>query len=410
MTKPTTHALNVIGAVPEPIILANGTLWSHAATLGTFFYRGEPVTLDRAAFESMIRNFNTGYPKKVPVDYEHGSGIDSRGMPVPKGGDVLELRGVFAESDFTGDLKQSAEKLAARVGRSLSDPSSFGLWMRWEPLVRALAFVKAGEITEHSIEFSDDYINPNTGQAQGPTLLAVALTNRPFLDGMIPVAASQGRSDGTPAAPAPNAPPQEHSMPDNHARLFSALAAVTLTAPTDEENAITQLSALGTEIKSLRAICGELATATGETDPTKALAKVKTLTADVARFQAEAATARKARIDGEITATFKKYEDRLVPAQHAFFRKQLSAELESGVPLDQSEAAKAIEAMPKHGITDQTSLGDKGDKPGGDDEKIDAKAQELMTSDEEVKNVKASQGFAPAFQLALRKARTAVRR
>jgi hypothetical protein len=145
--------------------------------------------------------FTNGYPKKVPVDYEHASTTDdpevrklrAQGL-VPKAGDVVELRGVFSSEDFTGDLKSAAEKLSAQAQRPLDDPRNLGLWMRWKPTSRALNAIKAGEYTELSIAFDEDLPRNTDGAGQGPGLWAVALLNTPFLDDMLPVAARATRT------------------------------------------------------------------------------------------------------------------------------------------------------------------------------------------------------------------------
>jgi hypothetical protein len=51
--------------------------------------------------------------------------LRAQGM-VPKAGDVVELRGVFAADQFTGDLKTAAEKLSSQAGRPLDDPRNLG--------------------------------------------------------------------------------------------------------------------------------------------------------------------------------------------------------------------------------------------------------------------------------------------
>jgi hypothetical protein len=61
-----------ISLTNDPLVAADGTLWSHAATLGTR-YKGEEFCIDRACVENFVKVFTSGYPQKIPVDYEHGS-------------------------------------------------------------------------------------------------------------------------------------------------------------------------------------------------------------------------------------------------------------------------------------------------------------------------------------------------
>jgi phage I-like protein len=403
-TQLRVRTLTVEGSTADPVMVGD-TLWSHAATLGRYKYGEQWITLDRGMIESFVKNFSAGYPKKVPVDYEHGSGIDSKGQPVPKAGDVLELRGVFAESDFTGDLKTAADKLAAKSGRSLSDSSSFGLWMRWRPLALSLAMVKAGEYTEHSIEFSEEYTSPLTGEKQGPTLFAVALTNRPFLDGMIPIAASRG-SEPPPAAPA--IPNKEPRMAEANVRLLTAVAAITLAAaPTDEDQAEKQLSQAIPDINRMRTFAREVAVELGESEATPAVDKIKKLKAKVAEYELEAEKQKVKRVDATIATVFKDNENKLLPLTNPvmkFYVDGLRAELMAGKDLDKTDTMAAIKALKPHGITSQSSTGDEGKRAPSDEDRLLSRAKEIRNTDEEVKELTRQGKTAEAWDLACDKA------
>jgi hypothetical protein len=115
----------------DSLVMADGTIWSHAATLGTRF-KGDAFSIDRDVVENFVKVFTSGYPRKVPVDYEHASTTDDPEVrklrakgEVPKAGDVAELRGVFSAADFTGDLGDGSRP-RARCNRSkpASTPSS----------------------------------------------------------------------------------------------------------------------------------------------------------------------------------------------------------------------------------------------------------------------------------------------
>lgn len=377
-------------AAGDGIMQGDGTLWSHAATLGTRV-KGTEFTIDKSVVENFVRVYSSGYPQKVPVDYEHGSTTDdpeirkARAMgKVPKAGDVLELAGVFGEADFTGALRAAAEKLARDNNRELSDPRNFGLWIRWRPTQKALQAIQAREYTELSIAFDDDYPHNTTGEGQGPTLLAVALLNLPFLDDMLPVAAS--RQGGTPAGSGNG----DQRMSDKRAlTLLAVTAAVVGKAVTDEETAITELQALQPEITGLRSGRAEILTELGITDPTKILATIKELKAAKAKLEGDVATATKARIDSEVETTLKKYEQRLTVPLRAMMATQLRAELEKGTKLAETETVKALESMKELGITEQRSGGDVGGANANDDVKLDAKARELMQSNPRLKQLAA---------------------
>jgi phage I-like protein len=405
MTAITHYAQADSGVLEEPIVNEDGTLWSHAATLGTRF-KGSAFTIDKATVENFIKVFTAGYPRKVPVDYEHGTvnGATDRGQPVPAAGTIVELRGVYDAKDFTGDLKAAAEKLTARMGRDLKDSRNFGLWMRWRPTARALEMVKANEYTEVSIAFSENYPHNVTSAGQGPTLLSVALTNMPFLDDMVSIAAS--RSDSPPAAkPAPS---KESRMPEANVRLLTAVAAITLAAaPTDEDQAEKQLTQAIPDINRMRTFAREVAVELGESEATPAVDKIKKLKAKVAEFELEAEKQKVKRVDATIATVFKDNENKLLPLSNPvmkFYVEGLRAELMAGKELDKTDTMAAIKALKPHGITSQSSVGDEGKKAPSDDDRLLARVREIMRDDPAVKEVFAKRGQGEAWMLACDKA------
>jgi phage I-like protein len=392
---------STVSLASEGLIAADGSIWSHAATLGTRF-RGTEFTIDRETVDSFIRNFTSGGPRKVPVDYEHGTtnGATTEGRPVPKAGDVLELKGVYAVDDFTGDLRTAAEKLAAKAGRALDDPQNFGLWQRWRPTPRALGMIKDGEYSELSIAFVSDHQDTTTGKAQGPTLVAVALTNRPFLDDMLPVAAS--RDHGGPPAVIGH---QEFTM--SKTTMLAATAALIGKPVSDDEQGATELTALSKELPTLRSYAADVGAALGETDPAKAVKKVKELQASVETHELAAKQAKEAATKAVVDATLKEHESKFIPAMRPMLERELTRELNAGATdPKETEVVKALSAAPDTGITTRKTGADDGSSSANtsDDVKLDAKAKELMQSDAEVKELHQAQGFGAAFNLALRKA------
>jgi hypothetical protein len=399
----------------DEIVLADGSLWSHIATFGTRTKDGE-FTIDEETVQNFVKVFTSGYPQKVPVDYEHAS---TDGDPdikraraqgdVVKAGEVKELRGVYATADFTGDLKATAEKLCERVGRQLDDDRNLGLWMRWEPTPKAMERIRAKELTETSITFVDDYPDAKTGKGQGPAILAVALTMMPFLDDMLPVAASRGAPRRQDPAAGTSAAADAREAEMTKITMLAAVGALVAKPVADEDAAVTELTRLQPELVQLRAASTtltELGTEVGETDPAKVLTKVKELKASNAAFKQEAETQRKARIAADVEATMKKYESRLTVPMRTLMAKQLSVELEAGTKLEEAETAKALESLPDAGIAGQSAAGDiGGSNAAGDDQKLDAKAKELLSTDEDLKALNARQGFAAAFPEALNRAR-----
>jgi phage I-like protein len=385
----------------DALVQADGSIWSHAATLGTRI-KGEQFTIDRSTVENFVRVFSTGYPRKVPVDYEHGTvnGATDYGQPVPKAGDVLELTGIFAPADFAGELKAVAEKLSAKAGRPLEDPRNLGLWIRWRPTSRALGMIKGGEYSELSIAYNPDVKHNVTGEGQGPALLSIALTNLPFLDDMLPVAASRSIGDGRdPAGPGS---PTTHEERMSKVTMLSVVAAILGTPPANEEDAAVQLQALQPEIARARKFTLDVAAAIGETDPAKAVEKITQLRNDSTRLASDLATQKAAKIKTDVDATLAKHEKRLTPATKEYFAKQLTRELESGVALDKSETIAAIEALPETGIAGRASGADAGGAaPEGD--KVMVAAHLLMREDPEVKEILEKQGFSSALREAVKR-------
>lgn len=113
-----------------------------------------------ALAEKLIENFRA-YGDDVPVDYDHGTDAP------------------FAH--------QGAGRAAGWVRRpkALRVEDSF-LVAYAEPTPAAAQAVRDGEWRLVSPSLSMDWENPKTGERQGPTLFALALTNRPFIRGMPP--------------------------------------------------------------------------------------------------------------------------------------------------------------------------------------------------------------------------------
>lgn len=369
----------------DGILQADGSLWSHACTLGTRI-KGTQFTIDKTVVDNFLKVFASGYPQKVPVDYDHGSTTDDPEARaaryagrIPKAGDVLEMRSVYGAEDFKDSLRTAAGKLAKEAGRELEDPRNYGLWIRWRPTAKALQSIKEREYTELSIAFDDDYPHNSTGEGQGPAILAVALLNLPFLDDMLPVAAS--RHGGSPAAPGNG----EERM--TKLTLLAVTAAFLGKPVADEDQAITELQALQPDITGLRKFRTDVGAAIGEPDPAKAIAKITELTTKVTRLEGEVGAATKAKIEGQVTATMTKYEKRMTVPLKTSMATQLRAELEKGTELEKTETVKVLESLKELGITEQVAGGDLGGANADYDVKLDAKARELQASNPRIKQL-----------------------
>ena len=144
------------------------------ARCGTFDGHSQGAfAFDPATFDAIIRNFEATENKRVPIDYEHASemptapGVMQSGAPAVGWVTHLESRGeagLYASVDWV-------------------DP-------------QAVERIRMGQYAYCSPAVVFGAIDPTSGEAIGPKLTSVALTNRPFLDGMAaltardPIAAS----------------------------------------------------------------------------------------------------------------------------------------------------------------------------------------------------------------------------
>ena len=144
------------------------------ARCGTFDGHSQGgFVFDPATFDVLVRNFEATENRRVPIDYEHATemttapGVLQNGAPAVGWVTHLESRGeagLFAHVDWV-------------------DP-------------QAVERIRMGQYAYCSPAVVFGAIDPESGAAIGPKLTSVALTNRPFLDGMAaltardPVAAS----------------------------------------------------------------------------------------------------------------------------------------------------------------------------------------------------------------------------
>lgn len=191
-------------------------------------------------------------------------------------------------------------------------------------------------------------------------------------------------------------------------KMLAATLALTGKAVTSEDEAATELTALAPEVVRLRAIGAAVAKGLGvELDADKITAKITELSTSVATHQQAAKEAKALSIKTSIEAFLVKNEKRIgsVPLR-AMFSRNLTAELETApdAKVEETETGKAIASLPETGTTTQSTGADVGDGNTPDDEKLDAAAKALMSSDAEVKALTERSGFATGFSLALEKA------
>ena len=142
--------------------------WVHIATIGEWKgHHAGSFSFDVGTFKSFKRLFEA-QTNSIPLTYEHPERGD--GQPVPAAGWIheLEIRGpdLFALVEFT---KTSGD------------------------------MVRAGEYRFCSGVFDFESTDRKSGEAAGPELLEVGLTNNPFLDGLDAIQLSRVRAATNPA-------------------------------------------------------------------------------------------------------------------------------------------------------------------------------------------------------------------
>jgi phage I-like protein len=142
--------------------------WCQIAVAGTFTDpRYGEWTFDRAFFDALVANFNR-LALQVPVDLDHSAMV-------------------------RGDTRAAGwhQQLQVRGDR---EPVELWAYVQWTSL--GMDSIRGGEYRFYSVEYSDDYVDHH-GTHHGPTLIAGALTNRPFLTGMQQITLSAADASAT---------------------------------------------------------------------------------------------------------------------------------------------------------------------------------------------------------------------
>lgn len=129
-----------------------------------------PIEITEKDIDDIIKNFQE-MKRDVVIDFRHGSG--GQGKPE---------EGIAAGWIRHNTVKCALEKRPGGKGVEL--------WALSELTDRSKSYVENKEYQFNSMEFHPDYPNPESGLKQGMTLLANALTNRPFIDGLRPILCS----------------------------------------------------------------------------------------------------------------------------------------------------------------------------------------------------------------------------
>jgi hypothetical protein len=159
---------------------------------------------------------------------------------------------------------------------------------------------------------------------------------------------------GSPAAPGK----EENTM--SKITMLAAAAALFGKPVVDEDQAVTELTALQAELPRLREFSGAVGKELGETDPAKAVAKVRELTAAVARHEQAAKDAQAAAMKTTVEATLKEHERSSSPRCARCSSASSRASSARGRSAKDTDVVKALTAAPATGITGRSSGTDLG--------------------------------------------------
>lgn len=172
-------------------------VWIQLARPGRFYKDGAFV-LDDKVFGDIIRNFNETANQAVPVDFEHATEMAASAGTIPMLG--APAQGWIKRVEMRGD-------------------NLFGL-VEWNDLARD--YIRAGQYKFISPAIRFDARDRTTGKNVGAKLTSAALTNKPFLDGMRAVAASDTSTNGVVVSDSDLAGNRMIEVADESGHLFSA--------------------------------------------------------------------------------------------------------------------------------------------------------------------------------------------
>lgn len=164
--------------------------WNQIAKYGDFSgHAAGPFAFDEDVFATIIRNFYATANRAVPVDYEHGT----------------------EQTDPSSSIYQDGAPAVAFI-RELQSRGEGGLWGLFEWVdPQAVQYVRQGRYRFFSPAVVFDAVDGASGAPIGAKLVSGGLTNRPFLDGMEPLAARDA------------APATQQSLPPSAVHIDGAI-------------------------------------------------------------------------------------------------------------------------------------------------------------------------------------------
>jgi phage I-like protein len=146
----------------------DGPKWQQIAIVGQWAgHPSGPFQLGPKEFGEMVANFKATKNRRIPFDFEHASEMDPREGTIPTAG--APAQGWAIDLDNRGEL---------------------GLFALVEWKEPARTYIREGKYLFVSPTIRFNPTEPKSGQRKGARLSSIALTNQPFLDGMMPVAAT----------------------------------------------------------------------------------------------------------------------------------------------------------------------------------------------------------------------------
>lgn len=180
-------------------------VWIQIAKAGRFVKDGRAFELNARVFDEMVANFNAAQNHTIQIDFEHASEEPASELGV----DGAPAQGWVHQLD----------------NRERKTPGA-GLWAYVEWLEPARSYIKAKKYKFISPAFRLQ-TNDRQGKPVGAALSSVALTNDPFLDGMVPVAAKARPAKDTEGEGAPGGG-DDQPMMDPHEFMRSFKTCMSL--------------------------------------------------------------------------------------------------------------------------------------------------------------------------------------
>jgi len=172
----------------EDIVTKSGSAprWVQVAEEGEFAgHSAGPFAFDRDAFEQIVANFQ-GHPSYEP-------GLDGVGTARVLAYDFGHASEAHPTKYAASGAPAAAWALELEVRDG--DDAKVQMWALTEFLEPALSYVLEGRYQWTSVAVWPDAKDPVTGESIGWYMSSIALTNDPFIQGMVPIAASRTFDD-----------------------------------------------------------------------------------------------------------------------------------------------------------------------------------------------------------------------